>query len=153
VVCVSNAAGNILQILANLPDFLRKPMLHNKLKEFYTMTDDDRRETIRTALSAAPTIDPKKLSVLFRTWLEVIAEFDPEKRATMFETYCIEMLANAHQVEKLDFKSLTATFLSLDQKHQERLTDSMHEVLLSFPKRNEILKLVPTESLKALRLK
>ena len=153
MVTVSNSSGNIIQILANLPDFLRKPMLQNRLKEFYLMTDDDRRETISMALSAAPTIDPKKLSVLFRTWLEVIAEFEPEKRAAMFETYCIQMLANAHQVERLDFRSLTATFLSLDQKHKERLTDSMHEVLFSFPKRNEILKLIPTESLKALGLK
>jgi hypothetical protein len=150
---VSNAAGNILQILANLPDFLRKPMLQNRLKEFYAMTDDDRREAISMALSAAPTIDPNKLSVLFRTWLEVIAEFDAEKRAIMLQTYCLQIMTNARQVEKLDFKSLTATFLSLDQKQRERLIDSLHEVLFSFPNRNEILKLVPADSLKAVALK
>ena len=70
-VCVSNAAaGNIIQILANLPDFLRKPMLQSRLKEFfYSMNDEDRRETISMALSAAPTIELNKLAVLFRTWL------------------------------------------------------------------------------------
>jgi hypothetical protein len=153
VVCVSNAAGNIIQILANLPDFLRKPMLQNRLKEFYGMSDEDKRETISMALSAAPMIDSNKLSVLFRTWLEVLSEFDAEKRAIMLQTYCRQILANARLVERLDFKSLTATFLSLDQKQRERLMDSLQEVLSSFPNRNEILKLVPEDSLKAVGLK
>jgi hypothetical protein len=153
MVCVSNAAGNIIQILANLPDFLRKPMLQNRLKEFYGMSDADKRETISMALSAAPTIDPNKLSVLFRTWLEILSEFDAEKRAIMFQTYCKQILANARLAERLDFKSLTATFLSLDQKQRERLIDSLQEVLFSFPNRNEILKLVPEDSLKAVGLK
>jgi len=56
-------------------------------------------------------------------------------------------------IEKLDFRSLTATFLSLDQKQQERLTDSLQEVLFSFPNRYEILKQVPEDSLKAVGLK
>jgi hypothetical protein len=153
MVCVSNAAGNIIQILANLPDFLRKPMLQNRLKEFYGMSDEDKRETISMALSAAPMIDSNKLSVLFRTWLEVLSEFDAEKRAIMLQTYCRQILANARLVERLDFKSLTATFLSLDQKQRERLMDSLQEVLSSFPNRNEILKLVPEDSLKAVGLK
>jgi hypothetical protein len=150
---MSNAAGNIIQILASLPDFLRKPMLQNRLRDFYTMSEDDKRETIRMALSAAPTIDPNKLSILFKTWLEVLAEFNVEKREVMFQTYCSQILSNPRSLEKLDFKSLTTTFLSLDQNKRERLTDSLHEVLFSFPNRNEILKLVPDDSLKAIGLK
>jgi hypothetical protein len=153
MVCVSNAAGNIIQILASLPEFLRKPMLQNRLKEFYAMSDNDKRETIFMALSAAPTIDPNKLSVLFRTWLEILSEFDVEKRAIMFQTYCRQILASPRSVEKLDFKSLTETFLSLDQRQRERLTDSLHEVLFSLPNRSEILKVVPEDSLKAVGLK
>ncbi len=151
---MSNAAGNIIQILANLPDFLRKPMLQSRLKEFYAMSDEDRQETIRLALSAAPTIDQVKLSVLFKTWLEVLSEFEPEKRMIMFQTYCRQILSsNPHSIEKLDFKLLTQTFLSLDQKQRERITDSFKEVLLSLPNRNEILKMVPEDSLKAIGLK
>lgn len=150
---MSNAAGNIIQILAGLPDFLRKPMLQRRLNEFYAMSADDKRETIGMALSAAPTIDPNKLSVLFKTWLEVLAEFDTEKRAVMFQTYCRQILSNPRSLEKLDFKALTATFLSLDQKQRERITDSLYEVLFSLPNRNEILKMVPEDSLKAAGLK
>jgi hypothetical protein len=150
---LSDAAGNIIQILASLPDFLRRPMLQNRLKEFYTMSDSDRRETIGMALSAAPTIDPSKLSVLFRTWLEILSDFDAESRATMFQTYCQQILSSPRSIERLDFKSLTATFMSLDQKQRERISDSLHEVLFSLPNRNEILKIVPEDSLKAVGLK
>jgi hypothetical protein len=153
MVCVSKAAGNIIQILADLPDFLRKPILQNRLKEFYAMSDNDKRETISMALSAAPTIDQNKLSILFRTWLEILSGFDADKRAIMFQTYCRQILKSPHSLEKLDFKSLTATFLSLDQKQRERITDSLHEVLFSFPNRSEILKVVPEDSLKAIGLK
>ncbi|MGI0049667.1 MAG: hypothetical protein ACREAW_09005 [Nitrososphaera sp.] len=150
---MSNAAGNIIQILAGLPDFLRKSMLQNRLKEFYAMSDSDKRETIGMALSAAPAIDQNKLSVLFRTWLEILSEFDAEKRAIMFQIYCREILRSPSSLEKLDFKSLTATFLSLEQKRRERITDSLHEVLFSLPNRGEILKMVPEDSLKAVGLK
>jgi len=150
---VSNAAGNIIQILASLPDFLRKPMLQNRLKEFYAMSDGDRREMISMALAAAPTIDPGKLSVLFKTWLEVLAEFDADKRAIMFQTYCRQILSNPRSLERLDFKPLTAAFMSLDQKQRERLVDSLHEVLFSLPNRNEILKMIPEDSLKAVGMK
>ena len=132
---MSNAAGNIMQILANLPVFLRKPMLLNRLKEFYAMSDNDKRETINMALSAAPTIDPNKLSALFRTWLEILSEFDTEKRAIMFQTYCKQIL-----------EILTAVVVNL-------IGDSLQEVLFSFPNRYEILKQVPEDSLKAVGLK
>jgi hypothetical protein len=148
-----SAAGNIIQILASLPDFLRKPMLQNKLKEFYSMSDEDRRETISLALSGASGIDPAKLSVLFRTWLEILSEFDAEKRAIMFQTYCTQILASPRSIERLNFRSLTATFLSLDQNRRERITDSLKEVLFLLPNRNELLRMVPEDSLVAAGLK
>lgn len=117
------------------------------------MSNDDKHETIAMALSAAPTIDASKLSALFRTWLEVLSEFDPEKRAVMFRAYCELILANATLIERLDFESLTETFLSLDKKQREGLADSLQEVLFSLPNRNEILKLIPVVCLKAVGLK
>jgi hypothetical protein len=150
---MNNAAGNIIHILADLPDFLRKQMLQNRLKEFYEMSDEEKRETISMALSAAPTIDPNKLSTLFKTWLELLSAFDAEKRGLMFQTYCREILANPRSIIKLDFKLLTTAFVSLDQGQRERLTDSLHEVLLGLPNGSEILKLIPEHSLKTVGLK
>src|SRR5215217_2675716 len=131
---MNNAAGNIIHILADLPDFLRKQMLQNRLKEFYEMSDDEKSEMINMALAAVPTIDPNKLSILFKT-------------------YCMQILANPCSIAKLDFKSLTTTFVSLDQVQRERLTDSLHEVLLGLPNGSEILKMIPEYSLKTVGLK
>ena len=149
---VSTPAGNIIQILANLPDFLRKSMLQKRLSEFYSMNEADRRETIGMALSAAPTIEPGKLAILVKTWLEVLSEFDAGRRMAMFEIYCKQILANPRSVEKLDFKSLTNAFLSLQEKQREAITDSLHEVLFSLPNPQAIMRLMPDYSRQALKL-
>ncbi len=147
-----DAAGNIIQILANLPDFLRKPMLRGRLYEFFAMSEQDRQDMIRMALTVAPAIDPAKLAVLVGTWLEVLAEFEPEKRMAIFGTYAYQALKNPELVTKLDFASLTRTFLSLDEKEKEKITDSLHEVLFTIPERARVLKLIPEDSRRALKL-
>ncbi len=149
---MSNAAGNIIHILAELPDFLRKQMLRNRLKEFYGMSDEEKSEMINMALATVPTMDPSKLSILFKTWLELLSEFDAEKRVVILQTYCTQILANPYSIAKLDFNSLTTAFMSLDHVQRERLTDSLHEALLGLPNRSKILKMIPERSLKAVGL-
>jgi len=48
-----NYAGNIIVILANLPDFLRKPILKKRMSEFYSMPDQEQNVLIENALEAA----------------------------------------------------------------------------------------------------
>jgi hypothetical protein len=99
------------------------------------------------------TIPPNKLSVLFRTWLEVLSQFDSETRTMMFQTYCKQIFANPRLILNLDFKLLTDTFMLLDQEERERITDSLHEVLLGLPDGNKILNIIPDYSLKAIGIK
>lgn len=148
-----NAAGNIIQILANLPDFLRKPMMQGRLKEFFAMPEEDRRETIRMALAAAPTIDPARLAVLVKTWLEIISDFEPERRSALFSVYSQQILANPGLIQRLDFRQLTGMFRSLDDRQKQAITDSLHETLFSMPNRQAILELIPEETRRALKLK
>jgi hypothetical protein len=149
----SSSASNIIQILANLPDFLRKPMIQGRLKEFFSMSEENRRETISMALAAAPTIDPGKLAILVKTWLEVISDFEPDKRSALFRVYSEQVLTNPGPLQKIDFVSLTQTFQSLDNNQQQAITDSLHETLFGIPNRNEILKLIPDQAQRALKLK
>jgi hypothetical protein len=146
------AAGNIIQILANLPDFLRKPMLQKRLKEFFAMSEADRQETISLALSAAPTIESAKLSILVKTWLEVLAGFDAGERAIIFGTYCQQIIRQPERLQQLNLQRLTETFLSLDDRQREILADSFKEVLISFPKRDQILRLIPDYSKRVIGL-
>ena len=146
------AAGNIIKILADLPDFLRKPMLQSRLKEFYSMDKETQRETIQMALAAAPSIDAAKLSILLKTWLELLSDFDEQRRSLMFQTYCREIMASPAVLQKLDLKQMADVFLSLPEPRRQVLTDSINEVLFSTPRRQEILRMVPTYLLTALKL-
>jgi hypothetical protein len=149
---LGGAAGNIIQILANLPEFLRKPMLQKRLSEFFDMAEPERQETIALALAAAPTIDQQKLSVLVKTWLEVLAGFDAEKRTAIFSVYCSQIAKQPESLQRLNFQSLTNTFMSLGDREREILTDSFKEVLFIFPKREIVLAAIPDYSRKALGL-
>ena len=150
----ANPAGNIILILANLPEFMRKPMLQRRLGEFYLMDNELRSETIRMALDAAPSVEPGKLAILLKTWLELLADFDPEKRSIMFHAYCKEILKmDPSKVEKLDLAMIANVFSSISESKRQILTDAIHEVLLSVPHRARLIKLAPDYLLSALRLR
>lgn len=149
---LGGAAGSIIQILANLPEFLRKPMLQKRLSEFFDMAEPERQETIALALAAAPTVDSKKLSVLVKTWLEVLVEFDAEKRTAIFGMYCDQIMKQPQSLQSLDFQSLTDTFQLLGEREREVLVDSFKEVLFAFPRRERILAAIPDYSKRVLGL-
>jgi|SRR6187200_114789 hypothetical protein len=148
----SKVAGNIIKILADLPDFLRKSMLRSKLQEFYLMEEPDKHETISLALNAAFTIQGNTLSVLMKTWMEVLSEFDGVRITTMIRIYCEEILMNPRAIENLNIESLIDGFCSIEDKQSEKLADCLKEVILSFPKRYELLKIIPKPALKILKI-
>ena len=82
-----NYAGNIIINLANLPDFLRKPILKKRMMEFFSMSDPEKSEIINNALDAGPTIPFLNFSKLFKTWLEVLCTISEENRHDMFSNY------------------------------------------------------------------
>ena len=148
----SKVAGNIIKILADLPDFLRKSMLRSKLQEFYLMEEPDKHETISLVLNAAFTIQGSTLSVLMKTWMEVLSEFDGVRITTMIRIYCEEILMNPRAIENLNIESLIDGFCSIEDKQSEKLADCLKEVILSFPKRYELLKIIPKPALKILKI-
>jgi hypothetical protein len=148
----SKVAGNIIKILADLPDFLRKSMLRSKLQEFYLLEDPDKHETISLALNAASTIEGNTLSVLMKTWMEVLSEFDGVRITNMIRIYCEEILMNPRAIENLNIESLIDGFCSIEDKQSEKLADCLKEVILSFPKRYELLKIIPEPALKILKI-
>ena len=70
-----NYAGNIIIILANLPDFLRKPILKKRMMEFFSMSEPDKSEIINNALEAGPTIPFPNFSKLFKHGSKYYARF------------------------------------------------------------------------------
>jgi hypothetical protein len=145
-------AGNVIQILANIPDFLRRPILQRKLEEFYSMADDDKHETISLILKAIALTEHSKLSVLTKTWMDVLSEFEGIKVTTMFRVYCEELLRNPDYIKSLDIEFLMCAFSSLDDGRKEHLADCLKEAILWFPKRTELLNMIPKPALKMLNI-
>lgn len=149
----SKAASNIIHILANLPDFLREPILRKKLKEFYIFDESDKRETIAMALNAASSIQAENLAVLAKTWMDVLSEFDTSRIVLMLRLYCEEILNDHSVLEKLNIDCLIHAFMTLDEVKKQKLIDCLKEAMLSVPNRHKIIGMMPTAAIGILELK
>ena len=148
----SRMAENIIQILANLPEFLRKSMIRSKLLEFYSMADPDKHVTVSASIEALPSLENVKLQQLMKTWLEVLLRLEGSQITDMFRIYCEEILKNPLTIEDLDTESLIDVFSSLQESEKEKLTDCLKEAIFSFPRNTELLKLIPKPILQLLKM-
>ena len=67
-------------VLANLPDFLRTPILKKRMIEFFAMDELEKKQLINNALEAGPTIPFPNFSKLFKTWLEILTVLPEDQR-------------------------------------------------------------------------
>ena len=87
-------------------------MLKSRMTEFFTLPEDEKKETIKNALDAAPTIDFFILSNLVRTWIEILCEFDEDRRKMMFGTYVDVIIMYPKILIKLNVDGLISIFNS-----------------------------------------
>jgi len=149
----SNAAVNIIHILADLPDFLREPVLRKKLQEFYIYDESDKRETISTALNAASSVEAEKLNVLVKSWMEVLSELDTGRILTMLTLYCDEILKDRSVLEKLNFDSVVQAFITLDEVKKVKFIYCLKEAMFSVPNRHKIIQMLPITAREILEIK
>ncbi len=149
----SNAAVNIIHILADLPDFLREPVLRKKLQEFYIYDESDKRETISTALTAASSFEANKLNVLVKSWMEVLSELDTGRILTMLTLYCDEILKDRSVLEKLNFDSVVQAFITLDEVKKVKFIYCLKEAMFSVPNRHKIIQMLPITAREILEIK
>jgi hypothetical protein len=147
-----NASRDILQIVSNLPDFLRKPIILKKLHEFYSLSERDKYETISLILRGTCSLESTKLYPLIKTWLHILAELESIKVTEIFRIYCEFFLLNPTFFEKLNIQPLIDVFLKLENRNKEKLSDCLKEVFFLFPNRNEILKSIPGSTLQKLEI-
>jgi len=108
-----NYAGNIIVNLAGLPEFLRKPILHKRLSEFFSMNQEDKKEIINNALQAGPTIQFDKFSTLFKTWLETLCNLSEEERTVMFSSYINEIVSHPEKLIVFNLDGIFEIYMSL----------------------------------------
>jgi len=139
-------------ILANLPDFLRTPILKKRMLEFFSMTESDRREIINNALDAGPTIPFPNFSKLFKTWLEVLTTVTEEQRDLMFSKYIDEICSAPQKLINFNLDGIFEIFLSLDSSKKEILTNSINRIIsnLDENRKKKIFLIIPENAKKHL---
>ncbi|HYY66994.1 MAG TPA: hypothetical protein VE572_01460 [Nitrososphaeraceae archaeon] len=148
-----HAAENIIRILIDLPEFLRKPMLEGRLREFYLLNEQDKREVVSDILEAIPLFEGKTVSALVKTWLVVLSNLDTTLIVEISRLYCQAISNSPEIIQKMPIEEITETFLVLDETQKQKLADCLKEAILSFPNKYKIMTRIPESGLKALGMK
>ncbi len=124
-----NYAGNIIIILANLPDFLRTPILKKRLMEFFSMSEAEKVELINNALEAGPSIPFANFSKLFKTWLEVLSTVTEEQRTIIFSSYINEIVKVPQKLISFNLDGILEIFTSLEPSKKSILANSIRNII------------------------
>lgn len=149
-----NYAGNIIVILANLPEFLRTPILKKRMLEFFSMSELERVEIISNALEAGPTIPYPSFSKLFKTWLEVLTAISEEQRTLMFSSYIKEIINAPQKLINFNLDGILEIFLSMDNSKKEILANSVKRLIsqLNENQKRKLYLIIPENAKKHLGL-
>jgi len=132
-----NYTGNIIVNLAGLPEFLRKPILHKRLSEFFSMTQEDQKEIINNALQAGPTIRFDKFSTLFKTWLEILCNLSEEQRTVMFSSYINEIISHPEKLIVFNLDGIFEIYMSLSVDQQSILSVTIKKIIKAFDEKDK----------------
>jgi len=143
-----NYAGNIIVSLANLPEFLRKPILKKRLIEFFSLSSSEKMEIINNALQAGPEIPFDNLSKLFKTWLEIMSTLSEERRSIMFMSYIAEITENPQKIILFNLDGILEVYLSLKQDEKDTISRSVRKIItaLNDDKRKRLFLTIPNRA-------
>lgn len=149
-----NYAGNIIVVLANLPDFLRTPILKKRIMEYFSMPDQEKKQLINNALEAGPTIPFPNFSKLFKTWLEILTTLSEEQRSSIFSAYINEISDNPQKIISFNLDGILEIFLCLDQEKQEIISKSVKKIIerLDENSKRKLLIVIPDNAQEKLKI-
>jgi len=145
-----NYAGNIIVILANLPDFLRTPILKKRMMEFFSMPESEKDEMINNALDAGPTIPFPNFAKLFKTWLEVLCTISDENRTELFSRYLTCIANHPKKIIYFNLDGIFEIFSNLDNSNVQILSNTIRKIVenLDQDPKKKILLLCPDNARK-----
>jgi len=148
-----NFAGNIIINLANLPDFLRNPILKKRMIEFFSLSDAEKAEVINNALEAGPTIPFPNFSKLFKTWLKILTTLTEEQREGLFSAYITEIARSPQKLITFNVDGILEIFLTLEENEKEILAITIKKIIndLDENSKRRIMLVVPENAKKHLK--
>jgi hypothetical protein len=148
-----HASKSIIQTLVDLPEFLRKPILESRVKEFFSLDTQDKYEIISNILNTVPSFESRKISPLVKTWLLVLSNLDSILIVEMLRFYCHKIKNSPDIIQKMPMKETIEMFSVLESAQRKKIADCLKEAILSFPDTGKIINLIPDSGLKALQMK
>ena len=143
-----NFAGNIIVNLANLPDFLRNPILKKRMMEFFSMSEPEKEEVINNALEAGPTIPFPNFSKLFKTWLKILATLSDDQREGLFSAYIKEISRSPQKLITFNLDGILEIFLTLEENEQQIIAGTIKKIInnLNDEERRRIMIIIPNNA-------
>ncbi len=148
-----NFAGNIIINLANLPDFLRNPILKKRMMEFFTLPESEQKEVINNALEAGPTIPFPNFSKLFLTWLKILTTLSEEQRKGLFSAYIVEVSKSPQKLIEFNLDGILEVFLTLEENEKTILANTIKKIIndLDEDSKRKVLLIIPDNAKKHLK--
>ena len=148
-----NFAGNIIVNLANLPDFLRNPILKKRMVEFFSLSKLDQDEVINNALEAGPTIPFPNFAKLFKTWLKILTTLSEEQREGLFSAYITEVAENPQKLITFNLDGILEIYITLEENEKEILAETIKRIInnLDEEKKRRIMLVIPENAKKHLK--
>ena len=138
---MSVTSGNIediIEILSNLQPFLRKPIIKNKLIDFFKSESEFQLETIELILNSLENIDIQKYQDLISSWLQVLVFFENTKINQITKLFLDGLLKRQELINPLQVVLLYCiNKMSNDQK--DRLRYCFLETLFMMPNYKNII--------------
>jgi len=148
-----NFAGNIIINLANLPDFLRSPILKKRMVEFFSLSEPEKMEVINNALEAGPTIPFPNFSKLFKTWLKILTSLTEEQRKGLFSAYITEVARSPQKLITFNIDGILEIFLTLEENERDILSNTIKKIIsdLDENSKKRIMLVIPENAKKHLK--
>ena len=148
-----NFAGNIIINLANLPDFLRNPILKKRMIEFFSLSEPEKMEVINNALEAGPTIPFPNFSKLFKTWLKILTSLTEEQREGLFSAYITEVARSPQKLITFNIDGILEIFLTLEENERDILSNTIKKIIsdLDENSKKRIMLVIPENARKHLK--
>lgn len=138
-------AGSVISSLASLPDFLRKPILSKRLREFYSLSGPEKDEIVRDALLAGHQLPFHIFEKLFAAWLDVLSGFAEQERVEIFSRYLRQAAREPGCVVRFHLDGMLGSLLSMDAEKRGRICASVRGAVegLGQKERRTVEALVP----------
>jgi hypothetical protein len=144
---------DIILILSQLPEFLRKSMMRSRLQEFCAKDSKTREEFIDSILDGLSTADKDSLKKVIRTWLGVVSTLESSEISTIFSPYIKRYEKDPSLCESEYSANLLEAYQSLEENQRAILRDCLVEVALNQHRSRWIVCTLPKKGRSALQLR